>query len=64
MLEVQVFQRFQSVLCTNASLGPAMRFTAEVMYSWRQANLRMGENGQPGASEILESLRNRIAAVV
>jgi hypothetical protein len=39
---------------------PAIFCRVELKYSWRQPNLRIGENGQPGASGILVSLRKRI----
>lgn len=63
MIAVEMFHKFQYVARTNASLDSAMLFRVELKCSCRQANLRMGEKGQPGASGTLVSLRKTIAAV-
>jgi hypothetical protein len=60
--EVDMFQRFHYVARMNAFF-PAIFCRVELKYSWRQPNLRIGENGQPGASGILVSLRKRIVVV-
>ena len=63
MAEMEIFQWFQYVARTRASLGSEILCSTMLKYSWRQANLRVGENGQPGASGILVSLRKRIVVV-
>jgi hypothetical protein len=61
--EVDIFQRFQYEAHTNAFLGSEIFCRVELKYSWIQPNLRIGENGQPGASGISVPLRKRINAV-
>lgn len=60
---MDMFQRFQYVARTSASFGSAILCRVELKHSWRQANLRIGENGQPGASGTLVPLRKRIVVV-
>lgn len=54
--------RFQFVTRGTASFAEPMLISVEARSWCRQANLRMGEKGQPGASGMAASLRKRIAA--